>query len=118
MKHRAALTVLTAAHTPSAGRELTRRRLESLLGRCDRRNDPRLVEQILTELKAPTLRQPPQVEAALGQAVLGPLCIIASMHQAVDGLEEELGRTNEVAQRVAIRPSSAPIVEAPKCPVV
>jgi hypothetical protein len=26
--------------------------------------------------------------------------------------------TNEVAQRVAIRPSSAPIVEAPKCPVV
>ncbi len=91
LKHRAALTVLTAAHTPpSTGRELTRRRLESLLGRCDRRNDPRLVEQILTELKAPTLRQPPQVEAALGQAVLGPLCIIASMHQAVDGLEEEL----------------------------
>jgi len=115
LKHRAALTVLTAAPTPSAGCKLTRRRLETLLGRCGRRNDPGLVEQILTELKAPTLRQPPQVEAALGQAVTGLLGIIASMHQAVDGLEKELGRTFDThpqASTLRSVPGLGPILAA------
>ena len=93
LKHRAALTVLTAVPTPGAGQKLTRSRLESLLHRSGRRNDPGLVEQILTDLKTPALRQPPQVEAALGVAATGLLGIIASMHQAVDALEKELGPT-------------------------
>ncbi|WP_249354054.1 IS110 family transposase [Rhodococcus sp. USK13] len=59
LKHRAALTVLTALPTPGAGQKLTRSRLKSLLHRSGRRNDPRLVEQILTDLKTPALRQPP-----------------------------------------------------------
>lgn len=93
LKHRAALTVLLAVPTPGAGQTLTRRRLEALLRRSGRRNDPSLVEQILSDLKIPVLRQPPQVEAALGVAATGLLGIIASMHQAIDGLEKELGRT-------------------------
>ncbi|MDV6247204.1 IS110 family transposase [Rhodococcus opacus] len=92
LKHRSALTVLTAVPTPGAGQKLTRRRLVTSLHRSGRRNDPGLAEQILTELHAPALRQPPQVEAALGHAVTGLLGIIASMHQAVDALEAELGR--------------------------
>ncbi|MDJ0420242.1 hypothetical protein ACVH9Z_28510 [Rhodococcus opacus] len=93
LKHRAALTVLTAVPTPSADQKLTRRRLKILLRRSGRRNDPNLVEQILNDLKSPALRQPPQVEAALGAVTTGLLGIIAPMHQAVDALEEELGRT-------------------------
>ncbi|MFC9554051.1 transposase [Rhodococcus sp. NPDC056960] len=93
LKHRAALTILSAVPTPGAGQKLTRRRLMSLLHRCGRRNDPGLVEQILTDLKTLALRQPPQVEAALGAAATGLLDIIASMHRAVDALEKELGPT-------------------------
>ncbi len=91
LKHRAALTILTAVPTPGAGQKLTRRRLVTLLHRSGRRNDPGLAEQILADLHAPALRQPPQVETALGHAVTGLLGIIASMHQAVDALEAELG---------------------------
>lgn len=91
LKHRAALTVLTAVPTPGAGQKLTRRRLVTLLHRSGRRNDPGLAEQILADLRAPALRQPPRVEAALGHAVTGLLGILASMHQAVDALEAELG---------------------------
>lgn len=115
LKHRAAMTVLTAVPTPQAGRALTRRRLESLLHRCGRRNDPHLVEQILTDLKAPALHQPPQVEHALGAAVTGLLGIVASMHQAIDVLERELGRTFDThpqAQILRSVPGLGPILAA------
>lgn len=80
LQHHAATTVLAAAPTPAAGQRLTRRRIEALLRRCGRRNDPALVEQILTDLKAPTLRQPDAVEKALGTTVEGqrrssPRCV-------------------------------------------
>ena len=91
LKHRATLAVLTAVPTPTDGRNLTRRRLESLLRRCGRRYDPDLVDQILNDLRATTLRQPPQVEAALGRAVTGLLGIIGAMHTSVDELEKEMG---------------------------
>jgi len=115
LKHRAALHVLTAVPTPGAGRKLTRHRLEVLLRRSGRRNDPNLVEQILTDLKAPALRQPPQVEAALGAATTGLLGIIASMHQAVDALEKELGRafdTHPSAPLLRSVPGLGPILAA------
>lgn len=94
-KHKAALVVLAAVPTPTAGRALTRRRLVSLLHRAGRRNDEKLVEQILTDLKAPALTQPPEVEAALGHAVTGLLRIIAAMHTSVAQLEHELGAAFE-----------------------
>lgn len=91
-KHKAALVVLAAAPTPTAGRALTRRRLVALLHRAGRRNDEDLVDQILADLHAPTLTQPPEVENALGHAVTGLLGILAAMHTAVESLEKELGR--------------------------
>lgn len=66
LKHHAATTVLAAAPTPAAGLKLTRSTITAALRRCGRRNDPALVEQILTALKTPALRQPARVEAALG----------------------------------------------------
>jgi hypothetical protein len=86
-KHKAALVVLAAVHTPTAGRALTRRRLVSLLHRAGRRNGEKLVEQILADLRAPALTQPPEVEAALGHAVTGLLGIGAAMHTSVEHLE-------------------------------
>ncbi|MCD2158350.1 IS110 family transposase, partial [Rhodococcus cerastii] len=57
-KHKAALVVLAAAPTPTAGRALTRRRLVALLHRAGRRNEEDLVNQILADLHAPALTQP------------------------------------------------------------
>ncbi|WP_287165300.1 hypothetical protein [Rhodococcus sp. (in: high G+C Gram-positive bacteria)] len=89
-KHKAALTVLSAVPAPTAGRALTRRGLVALLHRSGRRNDSSLVDQILTDLHAPALNQPQQVEDALGHAVTGLLGIIAAMHTAVESLERNL----------------------------
>lgn len=92
LTHHAATTILGAAPTPAAGSRLTRRRVEALLRKCGRRNDPALVDHVLTALKAPTLRQPPAVEEALGLATRGLLEIISSMRSSVDALEAELAR--------------------------
>lgn len=91
-KHKAAFVVLAAAPIPTAGRALTRRRLVGLLHRAGRRNDEDLVNQILADLRAPALTQPPEVENALGHAVTGLLGIVAAMHTAVESLEKEFGR--------------------------
>lgn len=53
LKHKAAITVLTAASTPAAAAKLTRRKLVALLQRAGRGNHPMLVEQILTDLARP-----------------------------------------------------------------
>jgi len=90
LKHKAALTVLAVAPSPEDAQRLTRGRLVSLLKQCGRRNDPALVEQILSDLKAPALRQPPQIESALGTTVAGLLTIVVSMQNAVEHLETQL----------------------------
>ncbi len=90
LKHNAALTVLAAAHTPELGAKLTTRKVVALLHRCGRRNDTALVEQILTDLKTPALRQSLPVEAALGRTVLGLLGVITAMQTAVTQLEQAL----------------------------
>ncbi|MCD2158403.1 IS110 family transposase, partial [Rhodococcus cerastii] len=51
-----------------------------------------LVNQILADLHAPALTQPPEVENALGHAVTGLLGVVAATHTAVESLEKELGR--------------------------
>ncbi len=95
LKHHAATTVLAAASSPGAGQRLTRRRVEALLHRCGRRNDSRLVDQILSDLKTPALRQPDRVEAALALTVEGLVAIVAAMRASVEQLEAELGREFE-----------------------
>jgi transposase len=90
LKHHAATAVLAAVPSPTAAASLTRRRLVGILHRCGRRNDPGLVEQILTDLKGPALQQPAQVETALGLTVAGLLQVIVAMRTAVDQLEAAL----------------------------
>ncbi len=90
LKHKAALAILGAAPTPDAGMKLTSRKVVAMLHKCGRRNDAALVEQILTALKMPALRQPAPVEQALGQTVTGLLGVVAAMHAAVEQLEAAL----------------------------
>lgn len=90
LKHKAALTILAAASTPELGMKMTARKIVALLHRCGRRNDTALVQQILTALTTPALRQPTPVEAALGHTVVGLLGIITAMQAAVEQLEQAL----------------------------
>ena len=115
LTHKAALTVLAAAPTPAAGRQLTRRRVVTLLQRSGRGNHPALVEQILTDLHTPALGQPPRVEQALGHTVAGLLGIIIAMQRAVDDLETELAREFDQHPQAAILrsvPGLGPILAA------
>ena len=115
LKHHAATTVLAAAPSPAAGRKLTRRRVEALLHRCGRRNDARLVDQILADLKTPALRQPDRVEAALAVTVEGLVGIITAMRTSVEQLETELGRefeTHPLASVLRSAPGLGPVLAA------
>ncbi|WP_411285181.1 IS110 family transposase [Lapillicoccus sp.] len=115
LKHKAALTVLAAAPTPQAGLDLTKRKIVSLRRRCGRRNDPALVEQILTDLRTPALRQPHAVEQALGVTVTGLLAIITSMQQAVTSLESALSTEfdqHHLAAVLTSTPGLGPVLAA------
>lgn len=90
LQHYAATAVIAAASTPAAGNRMTKRRIEAILHRVGRRNDPALVEQIVTDLRTPALRQSEPVEAALGTVVEGLLQIVEKMRDAVEGLGHAL----------------------------
>jgi transposase len=94
---------------------LTRRRLVALLHRCGRRNDPALVEQILTDLKAAALQQPARVEAALALTVAGLLRIIVTMRTAVEQLEAALAAefdSHDLAPVLRSAPGLGPVLAA------
>jgi len=115
LQHHAATEILAAAPTPAAGQRLTRRRIESLLRRCGRRNDPSLVEQLLTDLRAPALRQPEPVEHALGITVEGLVRIVVAMRDVVDRLEAELAVAfdqHELAPILRSAPGLGPVLAA------
>jgi hypothetical protein len=107
LKQQTATTILAAAPTPAAGLRITPRRVQTLLHKCGRRNDPTLVAQIVSDLRAPALRQPPGVEAALGITVHGLLATITAMRDAVDKLESALADAFD-AHRLAPVLRSAP----------
>jgi len=69
---------------------MTKRRVEAIFHRVGRRKDPTLVEQNLTDLRTPALRQSEPVEAALGTVVQGLLQIVETMRDAVEQLERAL----------------------------
>ncbi|HET8561152.1 MAG TPA: IS110 family transposase [Marmoricola sp.] len=96
LNHKAALTILAAAPTPTAAQRLTGRRVVALLHRCGRRNDPDLVDRILSALTAPALRQPAPVEKAMGLAAKSLIDILTQMHAAVGLLNDAL--TEEFSQ--------------------
>ncbi len=106
LKHKAALTVLSAAATPALGERLSERRLVTLLHRCGRRNDPSLVEQILRDLHRPALRQSPAVEAALGTTTRTLIRIVLQMQAAVTELEAALAEVFDAHQLAPILTSA------------
>ena len=115
LKHKAALTILAAAPTPALGMKLTNRKVVALLHRCGRRNDTTLVEQILTDLKAPALRQPERVETALGRTVTGLVTVILAMQAAVAELEQALAEEfnqHPLAPVLRSAPGLGPILAA------
>jgi transposase len=115
LKHHAATAILAAAPTPAAGAALTRRRLQSLLRGVGRRNDAGLVDQILADLRAPALRQPPAVESALGVTVTGLVTIVVTMREAVIVLEAELERqfsTHPLSPVLRSAPGLGPVLAA------
>lgn len=115
LKQHAATAMLAAAPTPDAAATLTRRRVIAILHRCGRRNDPSLVEKILTGLKAPALRQPTRVEAALGTTVEQLITIIQAMRTAVDTLETQLAEefaTHPMAVTLRSAPGLGPVLAA------
>jgi len=115
LKHRAATTVLAAVPTPAAAAKLTSRRVVTLLQRSGRGNHPALAEQILTLLRAPALRQPPQVETAYGHTATGLIAVLVAMREAVDALEAQLGQQFEAHPQAAIlrsAPGLGPVLAA------
>ena len=115
LQHYAATAVLAAAPTPADASKLTKRRIEAIFHRCGRRNDAKLVEQVLRDLKAPALRQSMEVERALGTVVIGLLRIVEAMRSAVEELEsalaEELDR-HELAPILRSAPGLGPVLAA------
>ncbi len=89
--HKATQTVLAAAATPTQGARLTSKRVVTLLHRCGRRNNLQLVEHIVDSLRAPALRQPPAVEAALGVTTQTLLMVLVAQQAAVETLQQALG---------------------------
>ena len=90
-------------------------RNSALLRPCGRRNDPSLVEQLLTDLRAPALRQPEPVEHALGITVEGLVRIVVAMREVVDRLEAELAVAfdqHELRPDPALRPRTGPVTRA------
>ena len=115
LKHKAALTVLAAAPTPAAGLRLTPKKVVALLHRCGRRNDPKLAEQILTDLKTPALRQPAAVENALGATVTTLLRISVQMQAAVEELETAMAESfdaHPLASVLRSAPGLGPVLAA------
>jgi transposase len=113
LTHRAALAVLAAAPSPAAAAKLTRRRVVTLLHRCGRGDRPGLADQILRDLRAPALRQPPQVEDALALAVLGLVGVIDAMQTTITQLERALTETlkrHDHAELLRSAPGVGPIL--------
>lgn len=107
LKHHAATAILATAPTPAAAMKLTPRRVEAVLHRCGRRNDPGLAERIAQTLKTPALRQPQQVEDALGLTVHTLVKIIEAMRCAVDAHEAAL------AEAFSAHPLAPVLLSAP-----
>lgn len=119
LRHKAALAVLSAASTPALGHALTKRKVVALLHGCGRRNDLALVEQILRDLHANTLRQPAPVELALGHAVLSLLAVLTGMHAAVERLEHALAEQFDQHPQVHVlrsAPGLGPLLGAASSP--
>jgi hypothetical protein len=115
LTHKAALAVLKAAPSPQAARRLTAGRVAGLLRRAGRRNDPGLAERINAELRTEELRQPSEVEQALGAAAAGLIDIIAVMSATIAALEDQLAQAlprHPQAEILSSHPGLGPVLGA------
>jgi hypothetical protein len=78
----AVLTTAPLSSTSVAHARIDTGAVVGLLQRSGRGNHPALIEQILTDLHAPALRQPPRIEQALGHTVAGLIGIVVAIQQA------------------------------------
>lgn len=115
LTHAAALVVLKAAPSPRQAARLTPARVTALLRRARRRNDPGLAERLSTTLRQEHLRQPVQVEQALGVAVAGLIDVIIAMTAAINALEDQLGHLfaqHDHARVITSLPGLGPVLGA------
>jgi Transposase/Transposase IS116/IS110/IS902 family len=90
LTHRAALTVLAAAPTPTKAAALSRHRVIALLRRSGRGNRSGLADTLVATFQAPALRQTGGVESAMGLAAAGLVQVIVAMEITIARLEAEL----------------------------
>jgi transposase len=115
LQHRAALAVLAAAPTPHAALALARPDIVGLLRGCGRRNDPALVEHLLSALHTQALRQPEPVEAALGAVAAELINVVTAMLRAVEVLDQQLAAVfvqHPLAPVLRSAPGLGPILAA------
>jgi transposase len=112
---RTAMTVLAAAPTPAAAARLTADDLAGLLaaaGRGRRRSQARRLAEVFA---AAQMRQPPEVEQAMGDAAIAVTTTIAAMNTAITALQERIASHFDRHPDAAIyhsMPALGPILSA------
>src|SRR4051812_28018835 len=110
-----ALELLERAPDPARAARLSRSKITAALTRARRRDPAARAEQIWTVLRAPALRQPPEVEAAYGFIVTSAVRLIAGLNTQIAELQavvaEGFGRHPD-AEIVASQPGLGPILGA------
>lgn len=112
---RTAMTVLAAAPTPAAASRLTSEDLLDLLaaaGRGRRRSEARRLAEVFA---ATQMRQPPEVEQAMGDAATAIITTITAMNTAITVLQQRIDANFEQHPDAAIyhsRPGLGPILSA------
>jgi transposase len=115
LTHKAALEIIGSVPTPAVALKLTHKRVVALLRRSGRGDRPGLAEAVLAKLRAPALRQPPEVEVALGHAVTGLISIIKAMEASIAELEAAMSAQFEAhhsAELLSGVPGLGPVLGA------
>jgi transposase len=87
---RTALTVLAAAPTPATAAALTRANLTDLLHAAGRGTRPADAARLAEVFTADQLRQPTEVETAMGEAIRAIVRTLTAANESVHGLEHAL----------------------------
>jgi len=110
-----ALELLERAPDPARAARLSRSKITAALLRAHRRDPEAKAEAIQAVLRAPALRQPPQVEAAYGFIVASAVRLIGQLSTQIDQLQavvaEGFGRHPD-AEIVASQPGLGPVLGA------
>jgi transposase len=110
-----ALELLERAPDPARAARLSRSKITAALSRARRRDPESRAEAIQAVLRAPALRQPPEVEAAYGFIVASAVRLIAQLNDQIAELQavvaEGFGRHPD-AEIVLSQPGLGPVLGA------